>query len=62
MSKKKSDHSSGQGQVGVFTPPPLQADGRVAKQDEYAARIAETLPYWEFAFSGLPLFLLVPCL
>jgi hypothetical protein len=48
MSKKKSDSNPGEGQARVFTPPALQPDGRVAKQDEYAARIAETQPYWEF--------------
>jgi hypothetical protein len=48
MSKSKNDSNGGQGSAGVFTPPPLQSDGRVAKHDEYAARIAETQPYWEF--------------
>jgi len=48
MSKKKSDVHGGEGQAAVFTPPPLQPDGRVAKKDEYAARIAETQPYWEY--------------
>jgi len=47
-SRRNMNGNNGQGQAAIFTPPDVQEDGRVAKQDEYRARIATSQAYWEY--------------